>query len=127
MAARLMSQERRRAPRTAERIAVSISDAASAFQAETKNLSASGAYCVIDRFIPPMTKLQLQFDLPDGTRHTSVRCSGVVVRVDPVVANAERGRYHIAIFFNDLAEKDRAAIGRFVGQRLAASRPGQPS
>ncbi len=117
----MSTPERRRAPRVAERLSLTIGEGKSAYVAETKNLSASGAYCMLDQFLPPMTKLALQFDLPNGARHVRVACSGVVVRVEPLVAHADRGRYQIAVFFTDLTERDRAAIMRFVRQRLAAA------
>lgn len=115
------ASERRRAPRIPERVAVSISDAGTELKTETKNLSASGAYCMLDRFIAPMSKLQLRFDLANGSRRVAVRCAGVVVRIEPVIANTERGRYNVAIFFTELSERHRAAIGRFVRQRLATA------
>ena len=121
MATRLMAgQERRRDPRVDERVSVALTGEGKALQAESENLSAAGVYCTLDRFIPPMTKLQVQFELPDGARRVRVRCEGVVVRVEPIVANAERGRYHVAVFFQELTERNRAAISRFVSQRLAA-------
>ena len=92
MAARVMGQrERRRAPRIAERIPLAITDAKAELQTETKNLSTAGAYCALERFIPPMTKLQVQLDLPNGAQFARIRCSGVVVRVEPVAASLERG------------------------------------
>jgi len=121
VAAWLMATERRRAPRVAERVAVTMTDAGAQLTAETKNLSASGAYCTLNQFLAPMTKLQLRFELPGGVRHRTIRCSGVVVRVEPVIATADRGHYHVAIFFTDLAPRDREAIARFVQQRLAAA------
>ena len=121
MAAGLGPQERRKAPRVAERVPLALSDAGAEFQAETQNLSTSGVYCTLDRFVPPMTKLQLRFELPDGARRITVCCSGVVVRIEPVIANAERGRYHVGIFFSDLSQPERTAIERFVCQRLAAA------
>jgi hypothetical protein len=114
-----MTQERRRAPRISERIALAVSGEAEGFRAEAVNVSTSGAYCTMDRFIPPMTKLQLQFELPHNPRRVQVRCEGVVVRVEPVVENAEQGRFHVAIFFSDIADRDRAAISAFVRDRLA--------
>ena len=121
MAARVMPEkERRRAPRVDERVSVALTDEGKAFHTESENLSATGVYCTLDRFIPPMTKLQVQFELPDGARRVRIRCEGVVVRVEPIIANAERGRYHVAVFFSELTEHDRAAISRFVSQRLAA-------
>jgi hypothetical protein len=120
-----MSQERRRSERVEGRVPLSIADPRGEFQAETRNLSAAGVYCTVKQFIPPMTKLQLAFELPDGARQTRVRCEGVVVRVEPVVAEADRGQYNLAIYFNELSEQHRAAIGRFVQQRLAAG-PSHP-
>lgn len=118
-----MSHERRRDPRASERVALTISDPGGVITAETKNLSASGAYCTLERFIAPMTKLQLQFELPDGPRQVTVRCDGVVVRIDPVVANPGRALYNVAIFFSDLGERERSAISRFVRGRLSAASP----
>ena len=113
--------ERRRAPRIAERVALAITDGGTELTTETRNLSASGAYCTLDHFISPMSKLQLRFELPQGTRRTTIRCAGVVVRVEPVIAGAERARYNTAIFFTELSERNRSAISRFVRQRLSAT------
>ncbi len=118
MASRLMGQERRRSPRVDGQVALAITNGVGPVEAETKNLSASGVYCTLDHFLPPMTKLQLRFELPDGERRVVVSCTGVVVRVEPVIANPDRPRYNVAIFFTDLSERDRTAIERFVRQRL---------
>lgn len=116
-----LPKERRQEPRAHERLPVAVTEAGVTLQAETKNLSAAGVYCTLDRFLAPMTKLQLRFDLPEGSRQAAVTCSGVVVRVEPVVSSPDRGRYNVAIFFTNLSDRDRAAIGRFVRQRLASS------
>jgi hypothetical protein len=124
MATRLMASERRRAPRIPGRVSLAVTDGGAEVQAETKDLSASGAYCLMDRFLAPMSKLQLRFELPRArSGRTTVRCAGVVVRVEPVVSEADRGRYHIAIFFTELSERDRSVISRYVQQRLSASPP----
>ena len=114
-----MTQERRQAPRVSERVSLAVADATAEFRTETTNLSTAGAYCTMDRFIPPMTKLQLQFELPNGSRRVQVRCEGVVVRVEPVVESTEQGRYHVAIFFSEIADRDRTAIATFVCERLS--------
>ena len=126
------SQERRRAPRVHERIACSIGEGGRAIRSQTRNLSTAGAYCLIDEFIAPMTKLQLDLELPPtgqpGEQHqrpVRIRCEGVVVRIEPVVESAEQGRYHMAVFFSQMSERDRAAIVRFVQARLA-SHPSSP-
>lgn len=114
----MASQERRQAPRIAEQIPVAIQDAGEEFRTETQNISTAGAYCTLNRFIAPMTKLQLQCELPDGARRVRIRCSGVVVRIEPSVPSPERALYNIAIFFTELAERDRIAISRFIRRRL---------
>ncbi len=114
-------QERRRDPRVADTFPIVLGKTTGECAAHTKNLSASGVYCSVTQFIPPMTKLSLHFELPDRGRRLTIRCSGVVVRVDPAVLDTEHGRYHIAVFFTDLSARDRGAIGRFVQQRLSAA------
>ena len=114
-----MNPERRRSPRADERISLAITGIDGVIQIETKNISASGAYCTTKKFIPPMTKLAIQFELPDGLKRTTVRSSGVVVRVEPVVSSPDRGLYNMAIFFSDLPEQSRQSISHFVRQRLA--------
>ena len=126
---RTETSERRRAPRVSERVPLAITEGGTPIQAETVNLSAAGAYCTLDRFLAPMTKLQLDYELPDpaggrgaaGGRRVRIRCAGVVVRSEPVIVSPDKGRYHVAIFFTDLSERDRLALSRFVRQRL--SRP----
>ena len=117
----MTQSERRGAARVAERVTLGIRNGGIAVTAETKNLSATGAYCLVDTFIPPMTKLQLEFELPSGARRVRVACTGVVVRIEPIITSPERGRYHVAIYFNDLSDRNRKAIGSFVRHRLDAA------
>ena len=116
-------QDRRRAPRAPERVALSLRDAGRELQTESNNLSAAGIYCTLEQFIPPMSKLEVRFELPVGLRPARIRCTGVVVRVEPAVNDAEKIRYNTALFFTEISKRDRAAISRFVRQRLAATRP----
>jgi len=118
--------ERRASPRAAERVTVAIAGAGDDLQADTHNISASGAYCTMDRFIPLMTKVSLRFTLPGGTngaRAAVVRCTGIVVRVEPAITKTERMQYRVGLFFTDLSSRHRAAIERFVRRRLAAIAP----
>lgn len=114
-------QERRSSPRIAERLTLAVTDGGNVIEAETKNISVSGVYCNVSRFIAPMTKLQVQFEVPNGSRKASIRCTGVVVRAEPAVTSGGEGRFHIAVFFSDLSSRNREAIAQFVRQRLAAS------
>ena len=124
MATRMTAKERRQAPRVAERVAVAISSSdGEAIQAETQNLSTTGAYCLLDRFIAPLTKLELAFELPNGARRTRIRGTGVVVRVEPRITEGSQSHYYVAIFFSEMSERHRDAISKFVRRRLPSSSP----
>lgn len=118
--------ERRRAPRVESRLPVTLTHEAGALAASTRDISESGAYCTLRRFIPLMTKLQIHLDLPGrlrSTRSTRIACQGVVVRVEPPKPIPRRSRYHLAIFFNDMGDGDRARIARYVHDHLHAAKP----
>lgn len=121
MASGMTIGERRRQPRIAERVVMAISDAGTELTTESQNLSTAGVYCTLGKFLAPMSKVQLVFALPNGSLSSTVRCTGVVVRVEPVIAHASLGQFNVAIFFTELSDRDRSAITRFVRQRLSAS------
>ena len=78
-------------------------------QMETLNISSSGIYFKSDAFIEPMTKLNMELELPvpgeDGTECTaSARCEGIVVRVLPEVAADDIAHYEVAVFFTQIDE-----------------------
>ena len=81
MATGMTMGERRREPRVAERVVLAISDAGTELTTESQNLSTAGVYCTLGKFLAPMSKVQLMFELPNGSRTSKVRCAGVVVRV----------------------------------------------
>ena len=112
--------ERRAAPRVPVPLPLHLDDAQGKFTARTKNLSASGAYCMLRRFLAPMTKLAMQLELPGRPVHW-VRCEGIVVRVEPARRVPRRSHYYVAIFFSEIAETDRSRIADYV-QRVAARR-----
>jgi c-di-GMP-binding flagellar brake protein YcgR len=120
MAAGMTAQERRGAPRVHERIAFAIGQDGKEIRSETKNISTAGAYCLTDQFIAPMTKLQLRLELPHSPKPVKIECEGVVVRAEPVVQSAQQGQFHIAVYFSEMSERDRAHIARFVQARLAS-------
>lgn len=121
MATRMTAPERRQAPRISERVAIAISGDGQVWQAQTKDLSTAGAYLLLDRFIPPMTKLQVEFELVSGAKRTRIEGTGVVVRAEPVITSASQGQYHIAIYFSEMSDRHRAAIAQFINQRLSSS------
>ena len=115
--------ERRGAPRVSCRLPITLTEQSEDLVTQTKNISASGAYCTLRRFVVPMTKLQIRLKVPSRPQPTWVTCEGVVVRVEPPRQIPRRRSYHVAIFFTELAESDRAIVARYVQQRLRTGSP----
>ncbi|MFC2140521.1 PilZ domain-containing protein [Candidatus Auribacterota bacterium] len=106
--------ERRRHTRINQNLEIKLNLDDSLFVAETINLSCSGAYCHLQREIPLMTRLRIVFCLPPigkQKKDVVVECSGVVVRVEK---GQKKDEYNIAIFFNQIEEKEQKKIERFV-------------
>ncbi|MBI5150506.1 MAG: PilZ domain-containing protein [Candidatus Omnitrophica bacterium] len=108
-------QERRQTHRVDAHIPCRIAHEDGDIVAETVNVSRSGAYCRLDRRIGIMTKLKIQILLPvrKGEKNLTktIQCQGVVVRVEPC---PETGHYNIAVFFNEISQRDAAAIDDYV-------------
>ena len=113
--------ERRSAPRVDHQIPVVIGERRRSFIAQTKNLSASGAYCTFANFVAPMTKLQVRLQLDLDGRSQMIACQGIVVRVNPPSVRRRCSAYDVAIFFNDLSDEDRTAVARYVLHHLRTS------
>ena len=110
--------ERRGSPRIEMQVPMNLAVDGEMLITRTKNLSASGAYCTLRRFLEPMTKLQVQLELPGRPRPTKVVCYGVVVRIEPPRPLPKRSSYHIAIFFHDIAARTRSIIAQYVRERM---------
>jgi hypothetical protein len=110
--------ERRRDPRVSNNVPLKLCHEDGDMVTETCNISRSGAYCRVNKYIEPMTKLQVHLLLPikKGDRNVTkkVSCEGVVVRVEPLDA----GLYNIAIFFNEIKQRDADQIASYVGTYL---------
>ena len=113
------SSERRRDPRIIGNIPVKVCSDDCDIVTETKNLSRSGAYCRINKYLEPMTKLKIHLLLPfkrnEKVLTKKVSCQGVIVRTESVPR--EEG-YNIAIFFNDILNKDADCISEFVNSTV---------
>ncbi len=74
-----------------------------------ENISAGGALCTTKRDIPVMSKINLSFELPEGSgiHHA---CDGVVVRR----IEAEGKQLKVALVFTNLPAEVRGAIEDFV-------------
>jgi len=113
--------ERRRDPRVSNNVPLKLCHEDGDMVTETCNISRSGAYCRVNKYIEPMTKLQVHLLLPikKGDRNVTkkVSCEGVVVRVEPL----ERGLYNVAIFFNEIAQRDADQVAAYVAGNIKDS------
>ena len=112
-------QERRGHPRIEDNIPLKISSEEGDVVTETWNLSRSGVYCRVNKYIDPMTKLKIHLLLPlkqnKKTLTKKILCQGVVIRTEAVPGTK---LYNTAIFFNELQHKDADYISDFVNERM---------
>lgn len=116
----MTTPNRRKTPRIIQQLPLRLQAAAEELITKTENVSASGAYCTVSRFLPLMTKLQIRLELP-GPPRASISCEAAVVRIDPPKAVARRSQYQVAIFFTDLSEQDRSSLARYVQHHLQSA------
>jgi hypothetical protein len=104
--------EKRKHPRQPTTLEYKIENIGETFDIEgiTRNLSANGVLCQVDKPIPEMTELKLLLKLPNDY----AECQGTVVRVKKCVGSEEK--YHIAIYFNKIAPAEKKKITDFIGQ-----------
>ncbi len=120
MPIKMSPSERRRQPRIPQKLSLRIAQEEGSVEAETTNISASGAYCVLSSFIEPMTKLALAFEVTVEEATETIECTGVVVRVEPEISEGQKECYNTAIFFSDITEKDKRVLEAFIQNRLQA-------
>ena len=89
---------------------------------ETKNLSENGTYCSVSRYIEPLTKLKLMILIPKVSKKNKnatykIECEGIVVRVEKT--EDHKKPYNIAIYFNEIKERDKTRIASYVEHHLA--------
>ena len=111
--------ERRKFPRLDNNIPVKICSEEADVVTETLNLSCAGAYCRVNKYFEPMTKLQILLLLPLRRRNKvvtkKISCQGVVVRTEGVAGG---GNYNIAIYFNEIQKKDTATISEYINSLM---------
>lgn len=116
----MVDQERRAFPRIDDE-EVSLKLQTSDFDTitHTLNVSASGIYCKIDREIPLMSRVRLVLMLPGASKDdkAALEVGGVVVREHPVIIDGATKHYDVAIFFEDLSQKNREAILNYISKR----------
>ena len=122
MAHQSSGAERRKDPRLTKNIPLKICQEDGDIVTETWNISRSGAYCRVTRYIEPMTKLKVHLLLPvkknDKQATKKISCQGVVVRTEAVPG---KDYFNVAIFFNEMPKKDADVIAEYVSSGLQVS------
>lgn len=116
-----MVADRRQHPRLSLNLPIKISDPEFDIVTETKNISAAGAYCSVNKKIPEMTKLKVILLVPVKKNKRKllkkISCEGVVVRNEYVKTNGTH-TYHIGILFNEIKQADRKTLALYVNSVL---------
>ncbi|MDD5109548.1 MAG: PilZ domain-containing protein [Candidatus Omnitrophica bacterium] len=111
------SKERRLHPRLEQKLPIGLAVNGYDFSTSTFNISCVGAYCHLDKYMPPFTKISVKLSLP-GKNHsakaTIVECKGVVVRAE----DETRGGFNLAIFFNRIGDQQRKKIAQYISKFL---------
>ena len=111
-------QERRKYPRIEHELPLKVAANGYDFATSTQNVSCLGAYCHVDKYMPPFTKVMVKLVLPintdNGSKNCNVECNGVVVRTE----DENKGGFNIAIFFNQINTDQRRKISQYVKQFL---------
>lgn len=113
--------ERRKSPRVNKILPVKLSDADFDILTETKNISASGAYCSVNRPLEPMTKLKAVLLITQRKNKLKtvekICCSAVVVRTEHSNDDPQYP-YRIGIYFTNLKERDKKTLRAYVNSLL---------
>lgn len=114
-------EERRRSPRISRRLPFYVKSDSHDLVTETINISSSGAYCQVDKYIEPMTKVAVVLFLPiklndNRVINKKLKCEGVVVRTEE--SRLTEGKFNIAVFFNNIKKVDLNSISRYIASHL---------
>lgn len=118
-------RERRRYPRVDKNLPIKLASGELYVVTETINISGNGAYCMVDKPLELMTKLDIVLLIPpmDARRNKvkKVHCKGVVVRSE---TNKTNGKYShfIGIFFHDIKDRDRKTLVSYINTFLKSPR-----
>jgi len=110
MTRKIKAAERRQYPRLYRQLPFKVIANGYDFATSTQNVSCVGAYCRIEKYMPPFTKVMVKLSM----NNYNVECRGVVVRTE----DAMTGGFNIAIFFNEINDSQRHKISQYINQFL---------
>lgn len=113
---KIKESERRKYPRLDQSLHIKVAANGYDFITSTQNVSCVGAYCLINKYVPPFTKVNVKLTLPivSGDKKYDVECKGVIVRT----VDESSGGFNIAIFFNEINNLQRKKISEYINQFL---------
>lgn len=118
----MANQERRKFPRIHdEGLSLKLDAGEFGTMTHTTDISASGLYCKIGKEIPLMSRVKLSIIVPDMTKTDKasgpLEIDGVVVREHPVIIDGAVKHFDVAIFFDNLSEKDKEIIQNYIDNK----------
>ncbi|MCX5697184.1 MAG: PilZ domain-containing protein [Candidatus Omnitrophica bacterium] len=115
---KILKSERRIHPRIDHTLPIKLAVNGYDFSTTTQNISCLGAYCRVEKYVPPFTRLAVRMSLPvveaDSARKLDIECKGVIVRSE----DAPDGGFNIAVFFNQINNSQRQKISQYISQFL---------
>lgn len=118
-----LKAERRKYPRIEHRLPLKVAANGYDFSTSSENVSCVGAYCYINKYVPPFTKVSIKLSLPvtagNIRKNYNVECKGVIVRTE----DDAKGGFNIAVFFNEINGGQRKIISQYVSQFLPKNPP----
>lgn len=113
-----IKSEKRLHPRISHQLPLRIAVNGYDFSTSTQNVSCTGAYCCVNKYVPPFTKVAVKMTMPVKANGVvekyTVDCKGVIVRTDDESADG----FNIAIFFNEITDTQKRKISQYVNQFL---------
>ncbi|MDD4940897.1 MAG: PilZ domain-containing protein [Candidatus Omnitrophota bacterium] len=108
-------KERRVHPRINQNLPISVVANGYDFVTSTMNISCLGAYCRIEKYVPPFTRVRIKMELPMARNEKApVECDGVIVRSE----DEAQGGFNVAIYFNKITDAPRKKITQYINQFL---------
>lgn len=111
--------ERRLYPRIRHTVPIRVAVDGYDFMTSTEDISCVGTYCHVKKYVPPFTRVLVRLTLPvmmdEKSTYFDVACKGVIVRAED---DETGGGFNIAIFFNDIKDRERKKIAQYINQFL---------
>jgi hypothetical protein len=115
--------DRRRHPRAKGVAGLTVGAGSEVIGVQVKDISLNGLSFSINRPVEFMTRLEMTLAVPhlsdrDGRSRvpSKIQCEGAVVRCDPI--GGRGNRYEVAVFFTNMDDEAREAIGEYVRTQL---------